>query len=287
MPIVGMIAGALFSGSAWVATAAYFIGVAAVIISGIMLKKTKPFAGDPAPFVMELPAYHAPVASNILRATWERGWSFIKRAGTVIVAASVIIWVLNSLSFDGGFHYISEENAGASVLEVIGGAIDWVFAPLGFGNWQATVATILGLVAKEEVVGTFGTLSSMANADLAMEGDAAMYATIAKEFFGNSGLAGMSFMIFNLLCAPCFAAMGAIKREMNNAKWSIGAIAYMCVFAYAVSLIVYQFGAWFIGAGNIIGTIAAAIVLAVIVYLLVRKNKYSESILSSAVVAGN
>ena len=287
MPIVGMIAGALFSGSAWVATAAYFIGVAAVIISGIMLKKTKPFAGDPAPFVMELPAYHAPVASNILRATWERGWSFIKRAGTVIVAASVIIWVLNSLSFDGGFHYISEENAGASVLEVIGGAIDWVFAPLGFGNWQATVATILGLVAKEEVVGTFGTLSSMANADLAMEGDAAMYATIAKEFFGNSGLAGMSFMIFNLLCAPCFAAMGAIKREMNNAKWSIGAIAYMCVFAYAVSLIVYQFGAWFIGAGNIIGTIAAAIVLAVIVYLLVRKNKYSESTLSSAVVAGN
>ncbi|MBQ8648553.1 MAG: ferrous iron transport protein B [Clostridia bacterium] len=287
MPIVGMIAGALFSGSAWVATVAYFIGVAAVIISGIMLKKTKPFAGDPAPFVMELPAYHAPVASNILRATWERGWSFIKRAGTVIVAASVIIWVLNSLSFDGGFHYISEENAGASVLEVIGGAIDWVFAPLGFGNWQATVATILGLVAKEEVVGTFGTLSSMANADLAMEGDAAMYATIAKEFFGNSGLAGMSFMIFNLLCAPCFAAMGAIKREMNNAKWSIGAIAYMCVFAYAVSLIVYQFGAWFIGAGNIIGTIAAAIVLAVIVYLLVRKNKYSESTLSSAVVAGN
>ena len=287
MPIVGMIAGALFSGSAWVATVAYVIGVAAVIISGIMLKKTKPFAGDPAPFVMELPAYHAPVASNILRATWERGWSFIKRAGTVIVAASVIIWVLNSLSFDGGFHYISEENAGASVLEVIGGAIDWVFAPLGFGNWQATVATILGLVAKEEVVGTFGTLSSMANADLAMEGDAAMYATIAKEFFGNSGLAGMSFMIFNLLCAPCFAAMGAIKREMNNAKWSIGAIAYMCVFAYAVSLIVYQFGAWFIGAGNIIGTIAAAIVLAVIVYLLVRKNKYSESTLSSAVVAGN
>ncbi len=277
MPIVGMIAGALFSGSAWVATAAYFIGVGAVIVSGILLKKTKPFAGDPAPFVMELPAYHAPVAGNTLRATWERGWSFIKRAGTVILAASIIIWILNSLSFDGGFHFISEDNGGSSILESIGSAIAWIFAPLGFGNWQAAVATILGLVAKEEVVGTFGTLSSMANADLAMEGDKLMYATIAKEFFGNSGLAGFSFMIFNLLCAPCFAAMGAIKREMNNWKWSAGAIAYMCVFAYAVSLIVYQFGAWFIGAGNIIGTVAAAIVLAVLIYLLVRKNKYEGS----------
>ena len=274
MPIVGMIAGALFGGSAWIAVSAYFIGVAAVIVSGILLKKTKPFAGDPAPFVMELPAYHAPVPSNIFRATWERGWSFIKRAGTVIVAASIIIWVLNSLSFEGGFHYITEENGGASILELLGNLIAWIFAPLGFGNWQAAVATVLGLVAKEEVVGTFGTLSSMANADLAMEGDAAMYATIATEFFGGSGLAGFSFMIFNLLCAPCFAAMGAIKREMNNWKWSLGAIAYMCVFAYSVSLIVYQFGAWFTAAGgNIFGTVAAAIVLAFLIFMTVRPVK--------------
>ena len=280
MPIVGLIAGALFGGSAWIATSAYFIGVAAVIISGILLKKTKPFAGDPAPFVMELPAYHAPVAGNVLRATWERGWSFIKRAGTVIVAASVVIWVLNSLSFEGGFHYITEEAGGASILEVIGTPIAFLFKPLGFGNWQAAVATILGLVAKEEVVGTFGTLSSMANADLAMEGDAAMYATIAKEFFGNNGLAGFSFMIFNLLCAPCFAAMGAIKREMNNAKWTWFAIGYMCAFAYAISLIVYQLGAWFIGGGNIIGTIVAVIVLAYLCYMLFRKNKYDDNKLS-------
>lgn len=287
MPIVGLIASALFGGSALIATSAYFIGVAAVIISGIMLKKTKPFAGDPAPFVMELPAYHAPVPVNILRATWERGWSFIKRAGTVIVAASVVIWVLNSLSFEGGFHYITEESAGASILEVIGGAIAIIFRPLGFGNWQAAVATVLGLVAKEEVVGVFGSLSSMADADLAFElvdaADSAGLAVIGQEFFGGSKLAGFSFMIFNLLCAPCFAAMGAIKREMNNWKWSLGAIAYMCVFAYAMSLIVYQFGAWFIGAGSIIGTAAAAIVTAVVIYLLVRPNKYSDNKLGVSV----
>lgn len=272
MPIVGMIAGALFNNSAWIAVSAYFIGVAAVITSGIILKKTKPFMGKPAPFVMELPSYHAPLASNIFRTTWERGWSFIKRAGTVILAASVIIWVLNSLSFEGGFHYITEESGGASILEIIGVAIAWIFKPLGFGNWQSAVATVLGLVAKEEVVGTFGTLSSMANADLAMDGDATMYAVIAKEFFGGSGLAGMSFMIFNLLCAPCFAAMGAIKREMNSAKWSIFAISYMCVFAYSISLIVYQFGSWFVGTGNILGTIVATIILALFIYLLVRKE---------------
>ncbi len=271
MPIVGMIAGALFNNSAWIAVSAYFIGVAAVIVSGLILKKTKPFMGKPAPFVMELPSYHAPLASNIFRTTWERGWSFIKRAGTVILAASVIIWVLNSLSFEGGFHYITEESGGASILEIIGVAIAWIFKPLGFGNWQSAVATVLGLVAKEEVVGTFGTLSSMANADLAMDGDATMYAVIAKEFFGGSGLAGMSFMIFNLLCAPCFAAIGAIKREMNNTKWWLFTIAYMCAFAYSISLIVYQFGSWFMGTGNIIGTIVATIVLAIIVYMLVRK----------------
>ncbi|MBQ9162737.1 MAG: ferrous iron transport protein B [Clostridia bacterium] len=282
MPIVGMIAGALFAdswaGGAWVAVSAYFIGVAAVIISGIILKKTKPFAGDPAPFVMELPAYHAPVVGNILRATWERGWSFIKRAGTVIFAASVIIWTLNSLSFEGGFHYISEARGGASVLEVIGNAIAWIFAPLGFGNWQAAVATVLGLVAKEEVVGTFGTLSSMASADLAMEGDAAMYAVIAQEFFGGSALAGFSFMIFNLLCAPCFAAMGAIKREMNNWKWSVASIAYMCVLAYAASLCTYQIGLWFTPAGgNIIGTVVAAVIILFTGFMLFRPNKYSQN----------
>ncbi len=280
MPIVGLIAGALFGGSAWIAVSAYFIGVGAVIVSGIMLKKTKPFAGDPAPFVMELPAYHAPVAGNIFRATWERGWSFIKRAGTVIVAASIVIWVLNSLSFEGGFHYLTEDFGGASILEVLGNGIAWLFKPLGFGNWQATVATILGLVAKEGVVSTFGSLSSMANGDLAMElvenNDIQKLAIIGQEFFDGSKLAGFSFMVFNLLCAPCFAAMGAIKREMNSPKWSIFAISYMCVFAYAVSLIVYQFGAWFIGAGNILGTIVAAVVLVGMIYLLVRKNPYKE-----------
>ena len=283
MPIVGLIAGALFGGSAWVATGAYFLGVGAVIVSGIILKKTKPFAGDPAPFVMELPSYHAPVANNIFRATWERGWSFIKRAGTVIVAASVVIWVLNSLSFEGGFHYITDDFGGASILEVIGGGIAWLFKPLGFGNWQAAVATLLGLVAKEEVVGVFGSLSSMADADLALElaeQSSEKLAIIGQEFFNGSQLSGLSFLVFNLLCAPCFAAMGAIKREMNNPKWAIGAIAYMCVFAYAVSFMVYQFGAWFVGAGNIVGTIIAAVVLAVFIYLLVRKNKYNENTLT-------
>ena len=289
MPIVGLIASALFGGSALIATSAYFIGVGAVIVSGIILKKTKPFAGDPAPFVMELPAYHAPVPRNILRATWERGWSFIKRAGTVILAASIIIWSLNSLSFEGGFHYISEENAGKSILEVIGGAIAVVFKPLGFGNWQSAVATVLGLVAKEEVVGVFGSLSSMADADLAFElvdaADSKGLAVIGLEFFGGSKLAGFSFMIFNLLCAPCFAAMGAIKREMNNAKWTWAAIGYMCAFAYSISLIVYQLGAWFIGAGNIIGTIFAVVVLAVLVYMLVRPNKYNENTLTVKVAS--
>ncbi len=266
MPIVGLIAGALFSGSAWVATAAYFIGVGAVITSGILLKKTKAFAGDPAPFVMELPAYHAPVASNVLRATWERGWSFIKRAGTVIFMASVLIWMLNNLSFAGGFHFITEENGGASILELVGGVMAYLFKPLGFGKWEATVATILGLVAKEEVVGVFGALG------LGSAEEALVYV------LDGSKLAGFSFLIFNLLCAPCFAAMGAIKREMNNGKWTAFAIGYMCVFAYAVSLMVYQFGAWFIGAGNIVGTIAAALVLTVFLYLLLRPYKQADKL---------
>lgn len=282
MPIVGLIAGALFGGEAWVATAAYFIGIGAVIVSGIIIKKTKAFAGDPAPFVMELPAYHAPVAGNIFRATWERGWGFIKRAGTVILAASVIIWVLNSLSLEGGFHYITEDNAGASLLEVMGGWISWLFIPLGFGNWQAAVATLLGLVAKEEVVGVFGTLSEMlpAGADLMAEveeGVSMSAQLIGQEFFGGSKLAAFSFMIFNLLCAPCFAAMGAIRREMNNGKWTFAAIGYMCVFAYAVSLIVYQIGILFAGADVSLWTIAAFIVLVVLAYFLLRKNKYDEN----------
>ena len=274
MPIVGMIAGALFGGSAWIAVSAYFMGVMAVVVTGLMLKKTRLFAGNPAPFVMELPTYHAPVASNIFRTVWERGWSFIKRAGTVILLASVIIWALNSISFEGGMHYISDANSGASILELIGGAIAWIFTPLGFGNWQSAVATVLGLMAKEQVVSTFGTLSSMANADLAVEGNSLMYSVIAKEFFGSSGLAGFSFMAFNLLCAPCFAAMGAIRREMNNWKWSVGTIVYMCVFAYAISLMIYQFGSWFVGNGNVVGTIFAAITLIVFIYMLVRKDKY-------------
>ena len=291
MPIVGLIAAALFADTwvegAWVATLAYFIGVGAVIVSGIILKKTKMFAGDPAPFVMELPAYHMPVASNVLRATWERGWSFIKRAGTVILAASVIIWVLNSLSFEGGFHYITEENGGASVLELIGNVIAWLFIPLGFGNWQAAVATILGLVAKEEVVGVFGSLSKMlasanpeAAADLlgAMEGEVSNIALIGEEFFGGSKLSGMSFLIFNLLCAPCFAAMGAIKREMNNAKWTWFAIGYMTIFAYAISLIVYNIGMLFTGVFTV-WTVFAFIALAVLLYLLFRKNKYDNNTL--------
>lgn len=282
MPIVGLISGALFGNSAWVATAAYFIGIGAVVVSGIILKKTKAFSGDPSPFVMELPSYHAPVAGNVLRVTGERGWSFIKRAGTVILAASIIIWVLNSLSFDGGFHFITETNGGASVLEIIGKGIAYIFIPLGFGNWQAAVATVLGLVAKEEVVGVFGTLSEMLpeGADLMAEveeGVSANALIIGKEFFGGSKLSAFSFMIFNLLCAPCFAAMGAIRREMNNAKWTIGAISYMCVFAYAISLIVYQLGTYIMGGVLSVGTIAALVVLVVLIYLLVRKNKYTDN----------
>ncbi len=260
MPIVGLIAGALFGNSAWIATAAYFIGVASVIVSGIMLKKTKPFSGNPAPFVMELPAYHAPVAGNILRTTWERGWSFIKKAGTIILAASVLIWCLDSLSFAGGLHYITEANGGSSILESLGKLIAPIFAPLGFPKWQSAVATILGLVAKEQVVSTLEVLSQ--NGGLAI-----------SELLGGSSLAGFSFMVFNLLCAPCFAAMGAIRREMNNGKWTFFAITYMCAFAYAVSLMVFQFGAWFIGEGNIIGTVFAGLVLLLMLYMLVRRKR--------------
>ncbi len=267
MPIIAMFAGALFGGNkTLVATSAYFIGVAAIVISGIILKKLKAFAGDPAPFVMELPAYHVPAVGNILRATWERGWSFIKRAGTVILASSVILWFLQGFGFENdAFGMVEDSNA--SILAVIGGAIAFIFAPLGFGNWQSTVATITGLIAKENVVSTFHVLFPGSN----------FAAQINGAF---TGLSAYSFMIFNLLCAPCFAAMGAIKREMNNAKWTLGAIGYMCGFAYVISFIVYQFGAWFIGAGSVIGVIIAAVVLAGLLYLLLRKNPYDQNTLT-------
>lgn len=261
MPIVGMISGAVFGNSSLVATAAYFIGIAAVVVSGLILKKTKPFSGEPAPFVMELPSYHAPVPSNILRTTWERGWSFIKKAGTVILAASVLIWCLDSLSFDGGFHYIAKGSDSESVLEFIGKGIAWIFAPLGFGKWQSAVATILGLVAKEQVVSSLEVLSQNGATDI-------------ETLLGGSAVAGFSFMVFNLLCAPCFAAMGAIRREMNSDKWTFFAISYMCAFAYCVSLMIFQFGSWFVGKGSIIGTVFATAVLVFLIYMVVRKNKY-------------
>ncbi len=275
LPIIGLIAGAIFANAWWVSASAYFIGVAAIIVSGIMLKKTKLFAGDPAPFVMELPAYHVPSVGNVLRGTWERGWSFIKRAGTVIVLSSVVIWILNSLSFEGGFHYLGEEGEGASILENIGNAVAWIFAPLGFGTWQATVATVLGLVAKEDVVGTIGTLISMEELpDLLEEGE--NIAGVLDVFFKGSAVAGYAFMVFNLLCAPCFAAMGAIKREMNNGKWTAIAIGYMCVFAYAVALCIYQIGSALNGEVHPVGLAAAAAVICFIGYMLFKPYKEAD-----------
>ncbi|MBR6958511.1 MAG: ferrous iron transport protein B [Erysipelotrichaceae bacterium] len=275
LPIIGLIANAVFGGGAWVATSAYFIGVLSIVVSGIMLKKTKMFAGDPAPFVMELLPYHVPSLTNVLRGTWERGWSFIKRAGSVIVLSSIVIWVLNSLSFEGGLHYLGEEGEGASILENIGNLFAWVFAPLGFGTWQATVSTILGLVAKEDVVGTIGTLISMEDLpDLVEEGE--NIAGVLDVFFNGSSVAAYAFMLFNLLCAPCFAAMGAIKREMNNGKWTAFAIGYMTLFAYAVALMYYQIGSAIKGEVHIFGLIVALAVLAGMIYMLFFK-KYEES----------
>ena len=280
MPIIGLFAGALFGGSGLVAVSAYFIGVAAIILSGIILKKTKAFAGDPAPFVMELPAYHVPSVGNVLRATWERGWSFIKRAGTIILASSIILWFLQGFGFtEAGFGMVEDNNT--SLLASIGGAVAFLFAPLGFGTWQATVATVTGLIAKENVVSTFGVLFGL-GADLTEE-DPGLLAAVGTHF---TALSAYSFMIFNLLCAPCFAAMGAIKREMNNARWTLGAIGYMCGFAYVVSLIVYQLGGLITGEVSFgIGTIAAAAALVGLVYLLVRRNKYDENTLSISAVA--
>ena len=263
VPFIGMIAGALFGGSAWVSTSAYFIGMAAIIISGIMLKKTKMFAGDPAPFVMELPAYHWPTLGNVLRSMWERGWSFIKKAGTIILLSTIFVWFTSRFGWlDGQFGMLEEEQISASILAKIGNAICWIFAPLGWGNWQATVASITGLVAKENIVGTLGVLYS--------GGAGTVYDAIAAAF---TGITGYSFLVFNLLCAPCFAAIGAIKREMNSPKWTWFAIAYQCGFAYAVALMINQFGGLFTGNANIIGVIAAVIVLAAIIYMLVRPYK--------------
>ena len=271
MPIISLFAGALFGGSAWVATSAYFIGVAAVIISGVILKKTRIFAGDPAPFVMELPAYHIPHPSNILRGTWERGWSFIKRAGTVILLSSVVLWFLQGFGFtEAGFGMVPDNNT--SLLASIGGAIAFLFAPLGFGTWKPAVAIFTGLIAKENVVGTFGVLYGMA--EVAEDG-VEIWGNIASDF---TFISAYSFMIFNLLCAPCFAAMGAIKREMNNWKWTLGAIGYMCGFAYVISLIVYQIGGLLMGEVSFgIGTIAAVLCLAGLIYLLFRKGYQGES----------
>ena len=276
MPIIGLFAGALFNNSAWVATSAYFIGVAAVIVSGIILKKFKMFAGDPAPFVMELPAYHIPSASNVLRGTWERGWSFIKRAGTIILLSSIVLWFLQGYGFvDGVFQAVEDNNS--SLLALIGNAVSWIFYPLGWVGdmaWKATVATVTGLIAKEEVVNTFGVLYHYSG-ELSEAGNE-IWTLIAADF---TALSAYSFMIFNLLCAPCFAAMGAIKREMNNPKWTLGAIGYMCGFAYVIAMIVYQVGGLITGETPFtIFTVIAIVLLAALVYLLIRPYKESRTL---------
>ena len=263
VPFIAMIAGAIFGGSAWVSTSAYFIGMAAIVISGIMLKKTKMFSGEPAPFVMELPAYHWPTLGNVLRSMWERGWSFIKKAGTIILLSTIFVWFTTYFGWvDGQFQMLSEEQIDGSILAKIGNAIAWIFAPLGWGNWEAVVASITGLIAKENIVGTLGILFG--------NGDGTVYQAMGAAF---NGVTGYSFMVFNLLCAPCFAAIGAIKREMNNRKWTWFAIGYQCGFAYLIALMINQFGGWFLGAGNIIGTIVAVIVLAGLLYMLFRPYK--------------
>ena len=259
VPFISMVAGAIFGGAAWVATSAYFVGMAAIIISGIMLKKTKMFAGDPAPFVMELPAYHWPTVGNVLRSMWERGWSFIKKAGTIILLSTIVIWFTTYFGWvDGTFQMLSEEQIDASILAKIGNAIAWIFVPLGWGTWQAAVASITGLVAKENIVGTMGILYP--------DG----WTEIGAAF---TQISGYSFLVFNLLCAPCFAAIGAIKREMNNAKWTWFAIGYQCGFAYVIALMINQFGGLFTDNVNVLGLIAAALCLGFIVYMLVKPYK--------------
>ncbi len=269
MPIIGLFAGALFGGSSLVAVSAYFIGFAAIIISGIILKKTKLFAGDPAPFVMELPAYHVPAWGNVLRATWERGWSFIKRAGTVILASTIVLWFLQGFGFEDGVFGMVEDQDN-SILAAVASAIAWIFAPQGFGNWRATVASISGLIAKENVVGTLGVLYHFGG-ELSENGDE-IWGEVANDY---TAISAYSFMIFNLLCAPCFAAMGAIKREMNNGKWTAIAIGYMCLLAYCASLVVYQIGGLITGeVGFNIFTVVAVAIIVFTIYMLVRPNKY-------------
>ena len=266
VPFISMVAGAIFGGAAWVATSAYFIGMAAIIISGIMLKKTRMFAGDPAPFVMELPAYHWPTVGNVLRSMWERGWSFIKKAGTIILLSTIVVWFTTYFGWvDGAFQMLSEDQIDSSILARIGSLIAWIFAPLGWGNWQAAVASITGLVAKENIVGTLGILYG--------GGDGTVYQNLGAAF---TSVSGYSFLVFNLLCAPCFAAIGAIKREMNNAKWTWFAIGYQCGFAYICALMVEQFGNAFTGSLNILGLIAAVAALAFIIYMLVRPYKEAD-----------
>ena len=276
MPIIGLFAGAVFGESPWVATSAFFIGIAAVVVSGIMLKKFKAFAGEPAPFVMELPTYHAPSMGNVLRATWERGWSFIKRAGTIILLSSIVLWFLQGYGFtEAGLAAVEDNNE--SLLAAIGSAIAWVFYPLGWMGdmaWKATVATITGLIAKEEVVNTFGVLYQYAGTADLLEDSHDIWTAIGADF---GAVTAYSFMIFNLLCAPCFAAMGAIRREMNNTKWTLGAIGYMCGFAYAVSMIVYQLGGLITGEAVFsLWTVVAAAALAGLLYLLLRKGYQGE-----------
>ena len=263
VPFIAMIAGAIFGGSAWVSTSAYFIGMAAIVISGIMLKKTKMFSGEPAPFVMELPAYHWPTLGNVLRSMWERGWSFIKKAGTIILLSTIFVWFTSYFGWvDGTFQMLSDDQIDCSILAKIGSAIAWIFAPLGWGNWQAVVASITGLVAKENIVGTLGVLYG--------GGDGSVYDAMAAAF---TGITAYSFLVFNLLCAPCFAAIGAIKREMNNRKWTWFAIGYQCGFAYVIALMINQFGGLFTGSANILGVIVAAALLAGMIYMLVRPYK--------------
>ncbi|MBQ7159198.1 MAG: ferrous iron transport protein B [Treponema sp.] len=266
VPFIAMIAGAIFAGSAWVATSAYFIGMAAIIISGIMLKKTKMFAGQPAPFVMELPAYHMPTLGNVLRSMWERGWSFIKKAGTIILLSTIVVWFTSYFGWaEDGFRMLEEDELDLSILAKIGGAIAWIFAPLGWGNWQATVASVTGLVAKENIVGTMGILYGT--------GDLTAFQALGQAF---NSVTGYSFLVFNLLCAPCFAAIGAIKREMNNIKWTWFAIGYQCGFAYVIAFLINQFGKLFTGNVNVIGLIFALIAFGCMVYMLFFK-KYSEA----------
>ena len=263
VPFIAMIAGAIFGGSAWVATSAYFIGMAAIILSGIMLKKTRMFSGEPAPFVMELPAYHLPTVGNVLRSMWERGWSFIKKAGTIILLSTILVWFTTYFGWvDGVFRMLSEEEIDCSILASIGGVIAWIFKPLGWGNWQAAVASITGLVAKENIVGTMGILYA--------GGDGTVYQNLATAF---TGVTAYSFLVFNLLCAPCFAAIGAIKREMNNAKWTWFAIGYQCGFAYVIALMINQFGNAFTGNVNILGLIVALVLLAGMIYMIFKPYK--------------